>query len=215
MKTQRHQKLKSAATTAGKVAARLAKVIFSIAIAVLAVYLVLSALFGSALGVAHYSVLTGSMGDKIPQGSMVLVVKADFYDLSKGDVIAFTVDLDDDGKKETVTHNFAGYEKIGSETYVITQSEISDKPDRWRIPQADFKGKCVIHVPVLGHISRFLSHPVGVMNLIVNTGIILLVNLILSDPKPEEEERKAFRSASAMRKRKQKNNKHIENVGNI
>lgn len=180
MKIQRHQKLKFTFAAVGKIA-------FGLVVAMFSIYLLSSALFGSAFGVAHYTVLTGSMGDKIPQGSMVLVVKSDFYNLQQGDVVAFAVDLDGDGKKETVTHNFAGYEKVGTTTYLITQSEISGKPDSWRIPQADFRGKCVIHVPVLGNISRFLTHPVGKLNLIINTATLLFAIILLSDDSQSKE----------------------------
>jgi|AGTN01.2.fsa_nt_gi signal peptidase I, archaeal type len=149
-----------------------------------AIILVLAAAFAASFNLKlgrfrGYSVATGSMIPKIPAGSYIIIEDADFDNLKEGDIVTFYTDVNLDGKKEIVTHYFAGYTEIGGITYFRTRSEVSKYLDSWYVKKEDLIGKLVFTVPAVGKITLFLTHPIGAATIAVDLIIVVAMFLLL------------------------------------
>lgn len=172
-------KILNAAKITGKIAARTVAAFATLSIVILTLYIVLNSILGTHLGFSHHTVLTKSMEPKISAGSLVFIVNADFNELKVGDVVSFYVDINRDGKKDLVTHNFVTYEFEGVTKRLITRGENTPE-DNWRINEDDFLGKCVFSIPEVGKYARYLAHPLGTVNLGINVLIVLIAIPLLS-----------------------------------
>ena len=164
---------------------KLGSVLVTILLIVLCLYLLIALLFGINIGISAYAILTGSMEPSIPIGSLIFVAKTDFYDLKQGDIISAKADINLDGKNEVITHYFFRYEQINGKTYIRTIAEGEKFADSWGISEDRLIGKCVMIIPVLGKITRFLSHPIGIITI---AGNILVLSLALHYLRQEEDE---------------------------
>lgn len=182
--SQKHTK-----TSTKRILKKLGSVLVTVVLVMLCLYLVTVLLLGINIGVSAYAVLTGSMEPSIPIGSLIIVTKTDFYNLKQGDIITAKADINLDGKNETITHYFFRYEEIEGKTYVRTIAEGERFADSWVIPEERLIGKCVFIIPHLGKVTRYLSHPIGIVTIVGN---ILILSLALHYLKLEDDEEYAL-----------------------
>jgi len=161
-----------------KVLALASRAMLAVAALLLVAYAMVASFSDANPGIKAYAVATGSMDPVIPRGSLVIAKKADFDNLQEGDIVTFLVDVNLDGKKETVTHYFDGYVVKDGINYFATRSEVTGLRDRWLVPASDLRGVCVFSVPQFGKLSLFASHPIGLLCLAAD-GLILLVSIWL------------------------------------
>lgn len=113
------------------------------------------------------TVLTGSMAQHYPTGSLLVVWHVAAEDLAKGDVIAF------EKYGETVTHRI---ENIVSEYPLIleTKGDSNSIVDRNTVMASEVEGKVVGHLPEIGRILLLLATPAGKC-----AGILTILQLAL------------------------------------
>lgn len=130
----------------------------ALAALVLGVFLFRAAGGGAPVTFAGFSamrVLTGSMQDVIPQGSLIITRSVDPATLEIGDDITYMA-----GEETTVTHrivditeNFNGSGQRG----FTTQGVMNDRPDEQKVPAANVVGKVIFHNLFLGEALAFVQ----------------------------------------------------------
>lgn len=163
-------------------------ILFSIVIGVLAVS---AGGNGAPKAFGRYSafvVLTGSMEDVIPKGSLVVTKHVDPYDLEIGDDITYMV-----SEKTTVTHRIVEiqeeYLDTGERAF-RTQGVMNQEPDRNPVAAVNVVGKVIYHNKILGIVVSFGQEnwPLVIFFIVVMLLFIKALELILRKEFPEEEE---------------------------
>lgn len=121
----------------------------------------------SIAGISIFTVLTGSMENEIPKGSLVVAKYMKPSELKIGDDITFMV-----SKTTTITHRIIGiienYEQTGQRAFETKGTMNKDK-DKLPVPAVNVIGKVVYHNYTLGRIRDFISQNI----------IIILVMMVL------------------------------------
>ena len=121
----------------------------------------------SIAGISIFSVLTGSMENEIPKGSLVVTKHLEPSELKIGDDITFMAN-----ETTTITHRIVGiidnYEQTGQRAFVTKGTMNKDK-DKLPVPAVNVIGKVIYHNYTLGKIRDFISQNI----------IIILVMLVL------------------------------------
>jgi len=134
--------------------------LFYIALAalVLTVFLVRAAGGGAPVTFAGFSamrVLTASMQDEIPQGSLIITRHVDPKTLEVGDDVTYMA-----GEGTTVTHRIIAiaenYQGTGQRAFT-TQGIMNREPDELRVPAANVVGKVIFHNLFLGDVLAFVQ----------------------------------------------------------
>lgn len=109
----------------------------------------------SLAGFSAFTVLTGSMQDEIPQGSLVITKQTDPQKLQIGDDITYL-----SSPTTTVTHRIVGimenYNNTGQRAFE-TQGIMNAKPDEQPVPAGNVVGKVIFHSHALGQAFTVLS----------------------------------------------------------
>lgn len=109
----------------------------------------------SLAGFSAFTVLTGSMQDEIPQGSLVITKQTAPQELQIGDDITYL-----SSPTTTVTHRIVGimenYNNTGQRAFE-TQGIMNAKPDEQPVPAGNVVGKVIFHSYVLGQAFTVLS----------------------------------------------------------
>lgn len=109
----------------------------------------------SIFGVSFHNVLTSSMEDTIPQGSLVITYRVDPKDLQIGDDITYMR-----SEKVSITHRIVGiierYEDTGERAFE-TKGTMNKEQDTYPVPAVNVVGKVVFHNHTLGVITQILK----------------------------------------------------------
>ena len=137
------------------------------------------------LNYSYFNVLTPSMQDEIPQGSLILVKqRIDPLELKIGDNITFMSD-----RSTSVTHKivdiYENYDDSGVRGFQ-TQGVNNANPDRDVVYEANVIGKVVFVLPVAGAVLSYLGENVFVV--FIFFGLCLLLSFIIRGifTKPEK-----------------------------
>jgi len=106
------------------------------------------------LGFSAMRVLTTSMGEELPQGSLIITRSVDPNELQIGDDITYFISED-----ITVTHRIVGVTEdyIGSgQPAFTTQGIANSSPDARLVPAQNVVGKVIFHSLFLGQLFAFL-----------------------------------------------------------
>lgn len=157
-------------------------VIFTLVLLVILVLLSVNAIWSmvdstyvfSIFGYQFYTVVTDSMEDFIPVGSLVISKnvnnKTQFKD---GDIITFNTKNTLSGAKMVVTHYYKDIEKKEDGSYqYVTYSEKQPDGDNFFVKYSDIRGKYVTHIAWVGKLALFLKSPTAMVMYAV---IILIV----------------------------------------
>ncbi|MDO9629764.1 MAG: signal peptidase I [Acholeplasmataceae bacterium] len=141
------------------------------------------------LGFKGFAVLTPSMVPVYNVGDVIITTKVDLDDLKVGDPITFRTDLNNDGRKEMVTHYIFSIEVVdGIRTYE-TVPEGRNYADPWTLYDEDIVGIVSFKIPWVGFIIIFalilLENPIFLGLIIVNV-IIVVIIIKLIKKKPED-----------------------------
>ena len=128
------------------------------------------------MGMQAYNVISGSMEPTISVGSIVYVEAEDFSDLKEGDIIAFNAGA------SVVTHRIMA---IDSQSMLITtKGDANASVDFTPVAYTNVIGKVVVHFPVIGNISSYLSEPAGKIVAILS----LIIGIILTNAGEKKKE---------------------------
>lgn len=94
-----------------------------------------------------YVVLTDSMAPTISPLSVVVVDRKS-QDFNEGDIITFSIDINNDGRKDLVTHRLDSI----ADNHIKTRSDKTNKIDYWIVDKKDILGKVVFVIPYLGYL---------------------------------------------------------------
>lgn len=121
----------------------------------------------SIAGISIFTVLTSSMENEIPKGSLVVAKYMEPSELKIGDDITFMI-----SETTTITHRIIGivenYEQTGQRAFETKGTMNKDK-DKLPVPAVNVIGKVVYHNYTLGRITDFISQNI----------IIILVMVVL------------------------------------
>jgi len=115
----------------------------------------------SILGYSYFTVISGSMEDEIPEGSLIFVKETDTGNLKVGDNITFIR-----GQYDPVTHQIADIiesHDVGGSRGFITKGVNNESPDRDPVYEADVIGKVTLVLPRLGTALYYLSENIVIM----------------------------------------------------
>jgi len=119
----------------------------------------------------YFTVVSQSMQDEIPQGSLILVKHIDPSKLEPGDNITFMVD-----HNMTVTHKIVGiyenYDNSGARGFQ-TKGVNNLNPDRDIVYEANLVGKVILVLPALGVALSYLSENVFLVFIIFSLSVLL------------------------------------------
>ena len=133
-----------------------------------------------------FVILTDSMEPVLNVGDMVIIKATDPSKLQKGDIIAFYVDANNDGKMDVVTHYFERIDIInGDEVYRTTSEASRSQLDSWYLQEDNIIGKYKYHIPKIGKVVFYLRSPIGIITILIDFAIIYLIISILEDIKKE------------------------------
>lgn len=133
------------------------------------------------MGIRPYVVMSGSMGDAIPVGSLCFVdTKYDYDEVEVGDVIAYA------SGKVRVTHRV--YEI--SNGLIRTKGDANEKPDMYFISEEHFLGLTKYCLPDVGYAVNWVQSSRG--KILVGTAAIclILLNFMVEDDKEKKKGKK-------------------------
>lgn len=119
-----------------------------------------------------YTIRTDSMEPVLMVGDVIVVEDVASEDIAVGDIVAFYVDVTNDGVDDVIIHYIDEIVQLDEETIVFkSKPEISNLQDRWIIEEQDIIGVYKYQVENIGKILLFLNSWIG--------RIVLLVDIIL------------------------------------
>lgn len=131
------------------------------------------------------TVLTGSMADSFPQGSLIVTRKIAASEVEKGDIITFESDGD------IVTHRVLEIEKNGNNYQFVTKGDNNDIADSEKVADNQLKGRVVFSLPVIGKFLLIIQSIAGKAALLLTVINLLLleyfISLLWQEEKGEEE----------------------------
>jgi len=137
------------------------------------------------MGFSAMRVLTGSMGEVLPQGSLIITRAVDAEDLQVGDDITYMA-----SEETTVTHRIVGitedYMETGERAFT-TQGTENASPDGAPVPAQNVVGKVIFHSLVLGKIFGFLraQWPWVLALTALGAGLIAALRVLVQEEKKE------------------------------
>lgn len=139
----------------------------------------------SLAGFSMFTVLTGSMQDEIPQGSLVITQQTDPQELKIGDDITYL-----SSPTTTVTHRIVGiienYKDTGQRAFE-TQGIMNTKPDEQPVPAGNVVGKVIFHSYALGRAFTVLSEHwlVFLILLVLTVALIKTLKIVFGRSRSE------------------------------
>jgi signal peptidase len=138
------------------------------------------------LGYQTSTMLTGSMSPGINPGDVVVSVKTPVSELKVGDVITYSIPIDD---RRVETHRVMSIKRDDAgETSVTTKGDANPGPDPWTaVLSEDYVYTKAAVLPYLGDLIRAMRQPI-VQSLLLYGGSALLVVIVLASiwGKPNE-----------------------------
>ena len=134
------------------------------------------------------SVYTDSMEPIISVGDYVVIQDNGVDNLQVNDIIAFYVDIDQNGTEEIVIHRLDDIEVVDGVTIYKTKAEISDIQDTWTITEDDIVGEYDFQINGLGTIFNFLSSPIGKIIIVIDIVAIFFIYDYFTQPKEDDDE---------------------------
>ncbi len=150
-------------------------------------------------GYSGMTVLTSSMEDVYPKGSLIITRRVDADELQIGDDITFMIN-----ESSSVTHRIIGitesYLDTGERAFE-TQGTMNDKPDKEPVAAANVVGKVIFCSKAIGQLASFVTEnwPIILFSVVVIGGLIAFLkwNFQREDESPPRHARKRERPGDA------------------
>jgi signal peptidase len=130
------------------------------------------------LGYQTSTMLTGSMSPEINAGDVVVSVKTPLSELKVGDVITYSIPIDD---RRVETHRVQSIKRDDAGgTSVITKGDANPGPDPWTaVLSEDYVYTKAAVLPYLGNLIRAMRQPI-LQSMFLYGGSALLVVIVLT-----------------------------------
>ena len=153
-----------------------------------------------------YTIRTDSMEPVLMVGDVVVVEDIDPEDIQVGDIVAFYVDVTNDGEDDVIIHYIDEVIQYDSETLVFkSKPEVSNLQDRWTIEEQDIIGIFKYKVEDIGKILLFLNSWIGRIVLLVDIILVwIIVDMIFPKKKIPEKVEETTQSSEEEAKQNQK-----------
>lgn len=128
-------------------------------------------------GYSAFTVLTSSMEDVIPKGSLVLVKQVPPEELKIGDDISYLA-----GETTVITHRIVGIEQNYLDEGQLgfqTKGTMNQEPDTLLVPQINVVGKVIYHSQCAGTVVNFIRMHWPLLIFVVFVILLLIKGLIL------------------------------------
>lgn len=123
-----------------------------------------------------YTIRTDSMEPVLNVGDIIVVEDISPDDINEGDIVAFYVDVTNDGVDDVIIHYIDEIIQFDEDTLVFkSKPEISNLQDRWVIEETDIIGIYKYQVDGIGKILLFLNSWVGRIVLLVDIVVVWIV----------------------------------------
>lgn len=134
-----------------------------------------------------YTIRTESMEPVLNVGDIVVVEDITPQEIQVGDIVAFYVDVTNDGEDDVIIHYIDEIIQFDEDTLVFkSKPEISNLQDRWTIEEHDIIGIYAYRVENIGKILLFLNSWVGRIVLFIDIMLVwVVVDLIFPKKKKE------------------------------
>ena len=117
-------------------------------------------------------------------GDLVVIEDIDPSEIQVGDIIAFYVDVTNDGKDDVIVHYIDEIIEFDEDTLVFkSKPEVSNLQDRWTIEEQDIIGIYAYKVENIGKILLFLNSWVGRIILLVDIVLVWIIVDLVFDKK--------------------------------
>lgn len=148
-------------------------------VVLLVVLILLVMLVGVRLvGFRVYTVLSGSMEEAIPVGSVVYVREVDPNNVELRDVLTYYAD-----EKTVVTHRVVGFEPDEENPNLVrfrTKGDANNTEDATLLHPANVIGRVSFHLPLLGYVASFIQHPLGKLITVLTVVVAIIISYLPS-----------------------------------
>lgn len=134
-----------------------------------------------------YTIRTDSMEPVLMVGDVVFIENIDPKDVQVDDIIAFYIDVTNDGEDDVIIHYIDEIIQHDENTLVFkSRPEVSNLQDRWTIEETDIIGVYKYKIDDIGKILLFLNSWIGRIVLLVDIVLVwIIVDLVF--PKKTKE----------------------------
>ncbi len=125
-------------------------------------------------GVRLFNVMSGSMEDTLPVGSVIIVTEQETGELAEGDIITF-ISNDPLFYGEIVTHRIVEIADFQGSVMFITKGDANEDRDQAAAIPANVIGKVVFNIPLLGYVLNFIRTKLGYFLICLLPCMVILV----------------------------------------
>lgn len=125
-------------------------------------------------GVRLFNVMSGSMEDTLPVGSVIIVREREPEELAEGDIITF-ISNDPLFYGEIVTHRIVEIADFQGSVMFITKGDANEDRDQAAAIPANVIGKVVLNIPLLGYVLNFIRTKLGYFLICLLPCMVILV----------------------------------------
>lgn len=151
-------------------------------------------------GVRLFNVMSGSMEDTLPVGSVIIVAEQETEALAEGDIITF-ISNDPLFYGEIVTHRIIEIADFQGSVMFITKGDANEDRDQAAAIPANVIGKVVFNIPLLGYVLNFIRTKLGYFLICLLPCMVILVieviNLVRNILRHSDEKKADKSKASA------------------
>ena len=144
-----------------------------------------------------FAIKTDSMDPVIAPGEVVITREIDPEDIQVGDIIAFNIDITNDGIDDVVVHYIAEINSFNNELIFKTKPNVSDLHDSWTIEEKDIIGIHEYQINNIGGPIMFAQSWIGIMVILIDIIVVSFVYDALfvkkEDKKKEKKESYYYR----------------------
>ncbi len=117
-----------------------------------------------------YIVTSGSMGSKVPMGSVAVVRPQEKYKIN--DIITYNSTLR--VKADPITHRIVGIEEQKERRFYVAKGDKNENNDQEKIISENVRGKFIFYFPYIGYIIGFAKTLPGLIILIIIPATIII-----------------------------------------
>ncbi|MEK7595116.1 MAG: signal peptidase I [Patescibacteria group bacterium] len=103
------------------------------------------------VGLRFYTITSGSMGELLPIGSLVIAYPGK---VEKGRLVAFKSPK----SQEVIIHRVVGVTLLANEQHFVTKGDINPVLDPWLLKNEEIEGVVLVKIPLLGYMLNTLRN---------------------------------------------------------
>ena len=133
-------------------------------------------------GCSVFRVVSESMGDTMPVGSLIISQKTDIESIKEGDIISFFSRESYMGG-QIITHRVAEIKDRDGELLLVTRGDANNSVDGFDVTKENFIGKIIVILRPEGFITTLysiLTNKIGFFSVVV-VPVIILVTIIMQE----------------------------------